>query len=328
MITIINEDIIEFLDKYDGPKFHAILTDPPYNLDTISKRFSKENSAPAKHGIDGSFSRLSSGFLGTEWDTDIAFSPVFWDKVQTILYPAALGFSYMHSRTYHRLATALENSGFIIYPFIGWINSQGFPHPTKMKEWEGYYYNRNALKGAVEPIAVFQNNYSGSMKDNILEHGCGAWRIERSRIQGKPVPINKLESWSGFGELEKPSYTPTMNFDGRWPSNIVIADDYELPFDSFFYQAKPSRKEKDMGLDSKNTHPTVKPIDLNKYLSGLVLPPDNYYPRRILIPFAGTMSEAIGAMLAGWDEIVAVELSEEYCEIGAKRVEAWIDDTK
>ena len=75
---------------------------------------------------------------------------------------------------------------------------------------------------------------------------------------------------------------------------------------------------------SRNPHPTVKSLDLCRYLATLLLPPPEYAPRRILIPFAGVMSEAIGAALAGWDEVVALEMNPEYCEIGAARVAHWV----
>ena len=46
----------------------AIITDPPYGLVSIQKRFGKEGSASAKYGKDGSFARLSGGFMGKKWD--------------------------------------------------------------------------------------------------------------------------------------------------------------------------------------------------------------------------------------------------------------------
>ncbi len=73
-----------------------------------------------------------------------------------------------------------------------------------------------------------------------------------------------------------------------------------------------------------NIHPTLKPIELLRYLARLILPPDTGRPRRLLVPFAGTLSEAIGAALAGWDEVVAVEMEPVYCELGAARAEAWL----
>jgi len=67
----------------------------------------------------------------------------------------------------------------------------------------------------------------------------------------------------------------------------------------------------------------VKPISLCIWLSTLLLPPAAYAPRRLLIPFGGTGSEAIGALLAGWEQVVLVEQSEEYCALAAARIAWW-----
>lgn len=60
-----------------------------------------------------------------------------------------------------------------------------------------------------------------------------------------------------------------------------------------------------------------------QYLARLLLPPDAYAPRRLLVPFAGSGSEMIGAMLAGWDEIQGVELIENYATIARHRLDWW-----
>ena len=52
-------------------------------------------------------------------------------------------------------------------------------------------------------------------------------------------------------------------------------------------------------------------------------PPAEYAPRRILIPFSGSGSEMIGAMQAGWEEVVGIEQDSEYCEIARRRIEYW-----
>ena len=68
----------------------------------------------------------------------------------------------------------------------------------------------------------------------------------------------------------------------------------------------------------------MKPIELNRYLSSLLLPPDYYGDeRRILIPFAGVASECIGAALAGWPNITGIELTEEYIPIANQRLKFW-----
>jgi len=70
---------------------------------------------------------------------------------------------------------------------------------------------------------------------------------------------------------------------------------------------------------------TCKPIALAKHLAALLLPSPEYAPRRLLVPFAGSGSEAIGAMLAGWEEVVCVELIQDYCAISEARLAWWAD---
>jgi len=127
----------------------------------------------------------------------------------------------------------------------------------------------------------------------------------------------------------------------------------------FRYQAKSSRRERDQGLEgfeekhvaekpgrdvclnskrdlryedrpsaisspARNHHPCCKPLDLVKWLATLLLPPPEYAPRRILVPFAGSGSEMIGCGLAGWEEIVGVEMEAEYCAIARARLAHWL----
>lgn len=72
-----------------------------------------------------------------------------------------------------------------------------------------------------------------------------------------------------------------------------------------------------------NNHPCQKPIRLTRYLASLLLPPAEYAPRRLFVPFAGAGSEVCGAILAGWEEIVGVEQSEEYVTISRARAKFW-----
>ena len=65
---IVNADAIQWAKEYEGELFHALICDPPYHLTTITKRFGKEDSAPAKFGTDGVYQRASTGFMGKSWD--------------------------------------------------------------------------------------------------------------------------------------------------------------------------------------------------------------------------------------------------------------------
>ena len=69
-----------------------------------------------------------------------------------------------------------------------------------------------------------------------------------------------------------------------------------------------------------NPHPTVKPIALAKWLATLLLPPIEYAPRRLLVPFAGVGSECVGAVKAGWEHVTGIEQSAEYAAIARHRI--------
>jgi site-specific DNA-methyltransferase (adenine-specific) len=81
-------------------------------------------------------------------------------------------------------------------------------------------------------------------------------------------------------------------------------------------------------------HPTLKALDFARWVARLILPPagseahrirsaTTKSPGRLLVPFSGVLSEAIGAALAGWPEIVAIEASSSYVAQGACRWSAW-----
>lgn len=82
-------------------------------------------------------------------------------------------------------------------------------------------------------------------------------------------------------------------------------------------------KAKNPNNPRANIHPTVKPIRLAEYLARLILPPEGDEPRRLLVPFAGSGSEMIGALLAGWDVVTGIEREAEYVELARARVGWW-----
>jgi site-specific DNA-methyltransferase (adenine-specific) len=363
-----NDDIMKYCEAYskDGQRFQSLLCDPPYNLDTIKKRFGKENSAPAKFGTDGVFARSSRGFMGKEWDNDVAFDPELWSAISRLLCPGAFCMAFSSTRTYHRMATAIEQAGFVIHPMIGWINGSGFPKATRVKDggdtWEGYRYGLQALKPSFEPICVFQKPFEGRPIDCIKKYGAGALNIDGARIGDEEVTVNVLEQWSGLGQVQRPDYESTTR-NGRYPANVVISGDVDLWYSKFFYCAKASRSERDAGLEDmpdtvfgqsggaqsklaqgeeeylqdsiglnrikrvKNPHPTVKPIDLIKHLATLLRPPAEY-KSNLLVPFAGSGSEMIGALLAGWNTVIGIEIEKESCEIAVKRIKHWTKEEK
>lgn len=195
-----------------GEFVDSVVCDPPYGLTSVVKRFGKEGSAPArKDRTDGSFSRLSAGFMGQAWDgTAIERDPEFWRLVWGVMKPGAYLVAFSSSRTYHHMAVAIEEAGFITHPMISWVFGSGFPKahnaaraidqalgldgtlddagnyvPASLEaaEWSGYHYGGQARKPAAEPIYVGQKPFSEkNCALNILKHGVGAVDIDGCRV--------------------------------------------------------------------------------------------------------------------------------------------------
>ena len=71
-----------------------------------------------------------------------------------------------------------------------------------------------------------------------------------------------------------------------------------------------------------NFHPTVKPMGLTTWLAALLLPPEQF-KGRLLNPFSGSGTEAIGGVLAGWDEVVGIEQDGSFAELANERMKGW-----
>lgn len=108
----------------------AVATDPPYALVSIGRRFGQDGAAPCKvpDGGSGVYARASAGFMGQRWDTgEVAFDPTFWADVLRVLRPGGHLVAFGGTRTYHRLACAIEDAGFEIRDCIVWHYGSGFP---------------------------------------------------------------------------------------------------------------------------------------------------------------------------------------------------------
>jgi site-specific DNA-methyltransferase (adenine-specific) len=221
----------------------SIVTDPPYEL----------------------------GFMGKSWDASgIAYDITVWQECLRVLKPGGHMLAFSGSRTYHRMACAIEDAGFQIRDQIMWVYGSGFPKSLNIskaidkaagaerevigvrtdgmsstamkpdkgwnansmgsvlditapataeaKEWDGW---GTALKPAHEPIVLARKPLDGTVANNVLTHGVGGINIDGCRVAGEPVPINKLEEWSGFGQKIEPNYEQQINTQGRFPANFI-----------------------------------------------------------------------------------------------------------
>ena len=206
---IINGDSMKVLDTLEENSIDSVVTDPPYGLTTITKRFGKENSAPAQFGKDGSFARLSKGFMGKEWDgSGIEYNVEFWSKVWRVLKPGGYLLAFGGSRTFHRIACAIEDAGFEIRDTIMWLYGSGFPKSMNI----GLAIDK---KNGVESEIV-------GTKDtpNLQDIGHKQKELGNGHIQsfGQIENAERLEyeikkasnEWNGWGTCLKPAFEPII----------------------------------------------------------------------------------------------------------------------
>ena len=286
-------DVTEWLKTQPESSFDGCFCDPPYAI----------------------------RFLGADWDRGIP-SSTLWSEVLRVLKPGASLLAFGGTRAHHRLMCAIEDGGFEIRDILVWLHAQGFPK------------SKVNLKPAVEPIALAMKPVAGTFALNAETYGIGGLNIEGSRTD-----------------------------EGRWPANVILDESFSTnTWFRYFYCPKSSRVERDAGLDDfeakerrtlgggltgisgdrsgfgsaskplamgtntiKNVHPCIKPLALNRYLANLILPlPRENSPRRLLVPFSGSGSEMIGALQAGWDEVVGIEKEPEYVRIAEARIQHWM----
>ena len=198
--TVYNGDCLEVMDKMEKCSVDSIVTDPPYHLTSIVKRFGKEDAAPAKHGTDGVFVRSSKGFMGKEWDGgDIAFQVETWRKCYELLKPGGHMIAFSGSRTYHRMAVAIEDAGFEIRDQCIWLYGSGFPKSHNIGNGWG-----TALKPAHEPMVLARKPLSEkSVADNMDKFGTGAINIDACRVEGEVKHPNTMPDFRDQGEQSK-----------------------------------------------------------------------------------------------------------------------------
>ena len=305
-----NGDCIEVMQRLidDGVQVDSVVTDPPYHLTSIVERFGKEGSAPAQEGTDGAFARASKGFMGKEWDGgDIAFRQETWELAYKLLKPGGHLLAFSASRNYHRMAVAIEDAGFEIRDQIMWIYGSGFPKSLNLGDGWG-----TALKPAHEPIVMAKKRLEGTNKQNKDKYGTGGINIDGCRV-GNEERTHK--GMSSLGVMHDDDWKPKdieVTSKGRFPANVMHGG-LETEWAKYFYCPKTSKSERNNA--DKNTHPTVKPVELMKYLCRLVTPKGGV----VLDPFMGSGSTGMAAKDEGFD-FIGIEKDEEYFKICESRI--------
>lgn len=142
--------------------------------------------------------------------------------------------------------------------------------------------------------------------------GCHVWTLNDQT----PASMHNPGTCKGGDSKDTHLYGKGLRATERPARN-----DAHLGASRFFYCAKVSKAER-----GPSAHPCMKPVKLTEYLARLLLPPPRAdgQPRRILVPFSGSGSEMIGALAAGWDEVVGIEWDAGADNPG-KRPDYWAD---
>ena len=233
----------ELLKTLESDSIDSIVTDPPYEL----------------------------GFMGKKWDSSgIAYDVELWTECLRVLKPGGHLLAFSGSRTYHRMAVAIEDAGFDIRDQIMWVYGSGFPKshdvskaidkmagaerevvgktrkgaqtestgrygawgdgitPTApateaAKEWNGW---GTALKPAHEPICVARKPLIGTVAENVLQYGTGGINVDGCRVKTNINEINERKNKHGNNgssifHSAKNLQKGWEALQGRWPANII-----------------------------------------------------------------------------------------------------------
>lgn len=224
---LLRGDNLALLRDMADASVDSIVTDPPYEL-TAGK---KGGSGPASVNLDSPFgrARVGTGFMGMKWDgSGVAYKVELWREALRVLKPGGYLLAFGGTRTFHRVAVAIEDAGFELRDTIMWVYGSGMPKGTdkaKIPEpWRGAW--NTALKPSWEPILVARKDMVGTLADNLLGHGTGALNIDGCR-----VPVSDGDEVVTFdrhaGERDRDQYrTGTVanarpSAAGRWPANLI-----------------------------------------------------------------------------------------------------------
>jgi len=301
---VLHGNSLEVLKTLEDNSVDSIVTDPPYEL----------------------------GFMGKKWDsTGIAYNVDLWKECLRVLKPGGHLLAFGGTRTYHRMVCAIEDAGFEIRDCIQWLYGSGFPKshniskaidkklgaereklgiaPTtraktdvdnqilnwgghgkgkihyvtkpatkQAEQWEGW---GTCLKPAHEPIVLARKPISEkTIADNVLKWGTGGLNIDGCRIPTNEnrARFNRARQGGTSYVVQRRDAYIDPGGEGRFPANILLDEEAGRMLDEqqegasrFFYCVKASKKERNMGLE--DVEPTTvddgrnKPID-NPFLRG------------------------------------------------------------
>ena len=166
--TVFHASNLDVLPLMADNSVDSIVCDPPYEL----------------------------GFMGKSWDsTGIAYSVELWRECLRVLKPGGHLLAFGGSRTWHRIAVAIEDAGFEVRDSIAWLYGSGFPKSLDIAK---------AIQKAsgVEPTG-FKENEDGHF------YGSGQYNATPRQLF-MPEPEGEAKQWKGWGTALKPAFEPVV----------------------------------------------------------------------------------------------------------------------
>jgi site-specific DNA-methyltransferase (adenine-specific) len=187
-MKLINADCIEAMKAMPDNSVDSIVTDPPYEL----------------------------GFMGKSWDASgIAFNIEVWQEALRVIKPGGHLIAFSGSRTYHRMAVAIEDAGFQIRDQIMWVYGSGFPKSYNIAKgieglltkgsasWNKWHELNGELgeaKGQGANGLTKLNASHGNRPEQYASHGS---------LQLDPT-TPEAQQWNGWGTALKPAHEPIV----------------------------------------------------------------------------------------------------------------------
>lgn len=274
---VVHGDCLEIMKMLPDDSVDSIVTDPPYGL----------------------------GFMGKAWDA-LPPGQDWAEECLRVLKPGGHLLAFGGTRTWHRLAVAVEDAGFEIRDSIAWMYGSGFPK------------HRANLKPAFEPIVMARKPFKGTIAANEAIYGTGALDIDGCRVIGGPSLGGGVSGAKGTrtGYNFAAAKIDRELTSGRWPANVALDEHIAERLDEsrFFYVAKAPKLE--CPSVGGVTHSTVKPLTLMRWLVRLVTPEGG----TVLEPFAGSGTTVEACILEGF-HCIAIEREAEYLPLIQARIE-------
>lgn len=178
-------DMLKMLEVIKPNSIESIVTDPPYELN----------------------------FMNKGWDNSgIAFRKEAWEKCYEVLKPGGYLLAFGGSRTFHRIACAIEDAGFEIRDTIMWIYGSGFPKSLNIA---------NSIEGKLKVGSANTKDYkrldgvkgvsSLGYHKNALEFGSRPANYNgRETTLKVNITTEQAQKWVGWGTALKPSFEPII----------------------------------------------------------------------------------------------------------------------